>query len=304
MPELPEVETVRRGLERWVVGRRIEAVDVGRERTVRRTSRGAVIDGLTGATMTAAGRRGKYLLLPLDTGDTVMIHLRMSGQLLLASSDEIRPPHTHVAMALAPDPSRGLAAQQLWFVDPRTFGEVVVFDPEFVATELPEVAKLGVDPLVDRPTPADLMALIGRRTMRMKPLLVDQHVIAGIGNIYADEILHAARIHPETPGSALRRKDVAALHEAMMSILTAAVGAGGSTLRDATYVDLMGSGGSYQDDHRVYGRAGERCLTCGRGVIRRLPFGGRSTHFCPVCQRERRASNRQQSALSTPVATW
>jgi formamidopyrimidine-DNA glycosylase len=287
LPELPEVETVRRGLERLVVGRRIERVDVGRERTVRRTSRQAVIDGLTGATMLAAGRRGKYLLNPLDTGDTVMIHLRMSGQLLLAEPDQERPPHTHVAMTLAPDPARGLHSQQLWFVDPRTFGEVVVYDPDHAATELPEVAALGVDPLVDEPTATDLRVLMGRRNMRMKPLLVDQHVIAGIGNIYADEILHAARIHPETSGSSLRRQDFELLHEAMVSILTAAVGAGGSTLKDATYVDLMGGGGSYQDDHRVYARAGERCVTCGRGIIRRLPFGGRSTHFCPVCQRFR-----------------
>lgn len=287
MPELPEVETVRRGLERLVVGRRIDHVDVGRERTVRRTSRRAVIDGLTGATMTEAGRRGKYLLSPLDTGDTVMIHLRMTGQLLLAGPGQEPPPHTHVAMALAADPSRGLDAQQLWFVDPRTFGEVVVFDPDHVGTELPEVASLGVDPIVDEPTPADLRVLIGRRNMRMKPLLLDQHVIAGIGNIYADEILHAARVHPETTGSSLRRRDFDRLHEAMMSILNAAVGAGGSTLKDATYVDLMGSGGSYQDDHRVYARAGERCITCGRGIVRRVPFGGRSTHFCPVCQRLR-----------------
>jgi formamidopyrimidine-DNA glycosylase len=287
MPELPEVETVRRGLAEFVVGRRIEHVEVGRERSVRRTSRQAVIDGLTGATMTEAGRRGKYLLSSLDTGDALMIHLRMSGQLLLAARGSQRPAHTHVALHLAADPARGLDPAELWFVDPRTFGEVVVFDPEFVATELPEVARLGIDPLVDEPSVADIAAAFGRRTMRMKPLLVDQHVVAGIGNIYADEILHAARVHPETAGSALRRKDVTRLHEAMMSILTAAVRAGGSTLKDATYVDLMGEGGSYQDDHRVYGRAGERCLTCGRGVIRRVPIGGRSTHFCPVCQREK-----------------
>ena len=159
--------------------------------------------------------------------------------------------------------------------------------PTTSRTELPEVARLGVDPLVDEPTAADLRALIGRRNMRMKPLLVDQHVIAGIGNIYADEILHAAHVHPETAGSSLRRQEFDLLHEAMMSILTAAVGAGGSTLKDATYVDLMGSGGSYQDDHRVYARAGERASRVGRGIIRRLPFGGRSTHFCPVCQRVR-----------------
>lgn len=292
MPELPEVETVRRGLAEFVIGRRIEYVEVGRERSVRRTSRQAVIDGLTGATMVEAGRRGKYLLSPLDTGDTLMIHLRMSGQLLLAERGSPRPMHTHVAMHLGADPARSLDPAELWFVDPRTFGEVVVFDPEFVAIELPEVARLGIDPLVDSPGPDDVAAAIAHRAMRLKPLLLDQHVIAGIGNIYADEILHAARLHPETVASTLRRRDIERLHEAMGSILTAAVGAGGSTLRDARYVDLMGSGGSYQDDHRVYARTGERCMTCGRGVIRRIESGGRGTHFCPVCQRMRASTIR------------
>ena len=144
MPELPEVETVRRGLQAQVVGRRITQVEVGRERTVRRTSRRAVIDGLTGATITAVNRRGKYLLCPLDTGDEVMMHLRMSGRLLVAAAGTERPPHTHVVMHLA-----GRPAQELWFVDPRTFGEVVVFDPANLAVELPELARLGVDPIAD-----------------------------------------------------------------------------------------------------------------------------------------------------------
>jgi formamidopyrimidine-DNA glycosylase len=120
---------------------------------------------------------------------------------------------------------------------------------------------------------------------RLKPLLLDQHVIAGIGNIYADEILHAARLHPDRPANTLHRRDVVRLHDAMVDILAAAVGAGGSTLGDSQYVDLMGNGGSYQDDHRAYGRAGERCSTCGRGIIRRAVVNGRSTYWCPYCQR-------------------
>ncbi len=126
MPELPEVETVRRGLERHLVGRRITSVEVGRERTVRRTSREALIDGLTDTVVDAADRRGKYLLLPLDSGDAMMIHLRMSGQVLLAAAGSPRPPHTHVVMHLDD-------GHEAWFVDPRTFGEVVVFDPDNVA---------------------------------------------------------------------------------------------------------------------------------------------------------------------------
>ncbi len=142
MPELPEVETVRRGLQQHLVGRRIERVEVGRERSVRRTSREVVIAGLTDTVVEAADRRGKYLLLPLDSGDTAMIHLRMSGQVLLAPAGADRPAHAHVVLHLDD-------GHEAWFVDPRTFGEVVVFDPNHVAVELPELARLGVDPIAD-----------------------------------------------------------------------------------------------------------------------------------------------------------
>jgi formamidopyrimidine-DNA glycosylase len=292
VPELPEVETVRRGLQRLVVGRRIDGVEVGRERTVRRTSRQALIDGINGTTLVAAGRRGKYLLCPLESGDAVMIHLRMTGQLLLVEPGVPRPPHTHVVLHLDPphlppvdEATNGPA--DLLFVDPRTFGEMVVYDPDHVETELPEVARLGLDPLVDDAGADQLGALLRRRATRLKPLLLDQHVIAGIGNIYADEILHAARLHPLTPASSLRRRDVVAIHESMQRILNESIRAGGSTLSDLGYVDMMGEGGTYQDAHLVYGHEGERCSTCGRGFIRRIASGGRSTFFCPVCQRRR-----------------
>ena len=278
MPELPEVETVRRGLERHVVGRRVVAVDVGRERTVRRTSREELIVGLTGARVERADRRGKYLILPLDTGESAMIHLRMSGQVLLAARGAVRPPHTHVVLHLDD-------GNEAWFVDPRTFGEVVVFDPERVESALPELASLGVDPIADRFDPSILRSAIGRTRRALKPLLLDQHVIAGIGNIYADEIQHRARLRPDRPAATLDRRRVGRLHDSIVTVLTEAIDAGGSTLGDAQYVDLMGDSGSYQDDHRVYGRAGERCSTCGVGWIRRSVTGGRGTHWCPVCQR-------------------
>ncbi len=277
MPELPEVETVRRGLERHLVGRRIISVDVGRERTVRRTSREALIVGLTDTVVEAADRRGKYLLLPLDSGDTMMIHLRMSGQVLLAAGGSPRPPHTHVVMHLDDH-------HEAWFVDPRTFGEVVVFDPDNVGVELPELARMGVDPIAEPFDPAILRAAFGPSRRALKPMLLDQHVVAGIGNIYADEILHRARLRPDRAASALDRRQIRVLYESIVSVLTEAIDAGGSTLGDAQYVDLMGKSGSYQDDHRVYGRGGERCSTCGRGWIRRTMTGGRGTHYCPVCQ--------------------
>ena len=184
-------------------------------------------------------------------------------------------------MALSGEP-----AEELWFVDPRTFGEVVVFDPDHVDVELPELAKMGIDPLRDGLDAITLQALLAGRRTRLKPLLLDQHVIAGIGNIYADEILHGARLHPERVAGSLRRKEVVALHDVMHDVLEAAVGAGGSTLGDAQYVDLMGSGGSYQDDHRVYGRAGSALPDVRAGRRSAAPSsGGRSTHHCPWCQR-------------------
>lgn len=284
MPELPEVETVRRGLDARVVGRRVSRVEVGRERTVRRTSRDAVISGLTGTTITATGRRGKYLTLSLDSGDAVMVHLRMSGQLLLAPSGTVRPPHTHVVMHLDPSEEHP-DTDELWFVDPRTFGEVVVFDPDEVDTDLPEFARLGIDPIADDLTRSHLRRIVLGRDRQMKALLLDQHVIAGIGNIYADEILHRARLRPDRRSSTLTGQQITRLHTAILDILGAAIAAGGSTLRDAQYVDLMGEGGEYQDAHRVYGRTGLPCLTCGRGTIVRLVANGRSTHLCPRCQR-------------------
>ncbi len=277
MPELPEVETVRRGLERHLVGRRITHVEVGRERVVRRTSREALIDGLTNTVVVGAQRRGKYLIAPLDSGEALMVHLRMSGQLLLAAAGATRPSHTHVVLSLDD-------GSEAWFVDPRTFGEVVVFAPDRVAVELPSLAALGVDPIADDFPRTQLRAIVRSTGRALKPLLLDQHRIAGIGNIYADEILHAARLRPDRAANTIDAAATWRLHASIVATLDAAIRAGGSTLGDAQYVDLMGAGGSYQDQHRVYGRAGERCSTCGRGWIRRTISGGRSTHFCPVCQ--------------------
>ena len=182
-----------------------------------------------------------------------MIHLRMSGQVLLAAAGSPRPPHTHVVMHLDD-------GHEAWFVDPRTFGEVVVFDPDNVGMELPELARMGVDPIAEPFDPAILRDAFGTSRRALKPMLLDQHVIAGIGNIYADEILHRARLRPDRAASTLDRRQIRVLHASIVGVLTEAIEAGGSTLGDAQYVDLMGEGGSYQDDHRVYGRGGERCL--------------------------------------------
>lgn len=282
MPELPEVETVRRGIESRVVGRRIGEVTVGRERSVRRVGREAVITGLTGATVVSADRRGKYLLCGLDTGDRMMIHLRMSGRVIVAPHGAERPPHTHVVLPLAP---RAGTREEMWFVDPRTFGEVVVYDPAEEDEVLPELARLGVDPIRD-PFDADVLraALRGRRGA-LKPLLLGQHVVAGIGNIYADEILHRCRMRWDRPVDSLRRPQVQLLAEQTVAVLSEAIEAGGSTLDDTQYVDVEGNTGWFQLNHLVYGREGEGCLTCGKSRIRRVVAAGRSTSYCARCQR-------------------
>ena len=281
MPELPEVETVRRGLQQNVVGRKILKVEVGRERTVRRTSREALIDGLTGVKILSATRRGKYLLCDLDSGQRLMMHLRMSGRLIIAKPGEARPAHTHVVMHLA---KADTIESELWFVDPRTFGEVVVFDPDKIKTQMPDLANLGVDPLNDEFTPEILRELFKNRRGNLKALLLNQHCVAGIGNIYADEILHLAKLRPDRLPSRLTGATLTRLHSAIVEVLNKAVMAGGSTLKDTQYVDLEGQTGNFQDEHRVYGRGGLPCLTCGKGRILMTVVAGRTTCYCSACQ--------------------
>ncbi len=282
MPELPEVETVRRGLERRVVGARIDRVDVTGERTVRRLGREAIIDGLTGTRLVAARRRGKYLLCDLDSGGVLMMHLRMSGRVLVAPLGAPRPTHTHVALTMSNASSSHF---EVWFVDPRTFGEVVVFDRDDEARVAPELARLGPDPVAEGLAVATLREILRGRRGNLKALLLNQHAIAGIGNIYADEILHRARLRDDREPGELPLDAVRRLHAAIHDVLTAAVAAGGSTLDDTQYVDVDGATGWFQTEHRVYGRAGERCLTCGRGRIVRRVVAGRTTCACLVCQR-------------------
>jgi formamidopyrimidine-DNA glycosylase len=272
VPELPEVEVVRRGLEQSVAGREVTAVTVTGARTVRRQALEELVGRLQGARLGPAGRIGKFLLLPLDDGaDTLVIHLRMSGQLLLAAPERTLARHTHAVLRLSD-------GRELRFVDPRTFGELFVA-PSPVAA----LAHLGPDPLSAGWSAAALGRALAGRTARLKLLLMDQRFVAGIGNIYSDEALFTAGLRYDRPAGSLSDDELGRLHRAVRSTLREAVRLRGSSLRDAQYVDLFGIPGGYQSRHRVYGREGEPCPRCG-GPVRRLSLGGRSTFFCEACQ--------------------
>jgi formamidopyrimidine-DNA glycosylase len=277
MPELPEVETVRRGLERSVVGHVVELVTVTGRRTIRRQSPGEFAAALTGRRLSGAGRHGKYLLVPLDDGATLVAHLRMSGQFLhVPSSSEPLAAHTHVRLGLED-------GSELRFVDPRTFGELFVALEHDQTGRPVELAGLGVDPLLDGLGPARLGRLLAVRRTSLKAFLLDQHALAGIGNLYADEILFRARLRPDRLTSSLEVAEVRRLAAAVRSVLSQAVELRGSSLRDARYRDLDGALGEFQSHHAVYGRAGEPCPRCG-SAVERVKLVGRSAHFCASCQ--------------------
>ncbi len=278
MPELPEVETVRRGLERSLVGRRFDEVSVGRARVARRTSREELRDGLTGARVVAVRRQGKYLLLDLDSDSIAMVHLRMSGQVIIDDGLDEPPRHSHV-IGLLDDGCRFL------FVDPRTFGEVVVSSRHRVDELIPELGRLGLDPLNDGIEMTTVTAMCRNRRRRLKSLLLDQSFIAGIGNIYADEICHRAGLRPDRRADTLSSRSRRRLTDSIGEVIEEAVELGGSTLADAQYVGVDGKPGTFQERHRVYAQTGKRCTSCGRGVIRRMVIDQRGSHFCPVCQR-------------------
>lgn len=271
---------MRRGLEVDFVGRTIVGVHVGRERVVRRTSREELVARLSGRRAVSARRRGKYLLCDLDSGDELMIHLRMSGQVRLVEKGAPRPLHCHVVLDLAHE----TGSSELHFVDPRTFGEVIAFDPSESSRIVPELERLGPDPIVDDVTSTYLDDALSRTRRAIKVALLDQHLVAGIGNIYGDEILHRARLNPNQEASSLGRRRVESLRASMVDVLTQAIELGGSTLRDARYVDVDGRHGGFQEHHLVYARAGLECLTCGKASIETTRIGGRSSCWCPRCQ--------------------
>lgn len=276
MPELPEVETIRRDLERELAGRRVTALDVRSARAVRREPAKALAGRVAGAKVVHVHRRGKYLVWRLGTGDWLVVHLRMSGQLLKAGPKDPLPKHTAVVFTFD-------SGTQVRFVDPRTFGEVYAVHPDHLAEQAPELAEMGFDP-VDAPVSWIAFGrMLLARSVQLKAFLMDQKCVAGIGNIYSDEILHAAGLRYDRVSSTLSTQEVRRLYRSMQEVLHEAIKHRGSTLGDEGYVDLHGRPGSYQAEHQVYGRDGQACQRC-RAVVTKAKFQGRTTYFCPNCQ--------------------
>ncbi|MGY2875472.1 formamidopyrimidine-DNA glycosylase [Marmoricola sp. URHA0025 HA25] len=285
MPELPEVEVVRRGLEAHVLGRTVESVEVLHTRPVRRHLPGPedFAARLTGRVFTAARRRGKYLWLPLDTGDAMLGHLGMSGQLLVQQPEAPLERHLRVRFSLGS--SSGGPPLDLRFVDQRMFGGLS-FSPggADLPDELVHIARDPLDPAFDD---VAFVRRVRRSASGIKRILLNQAVVSGVGNIYADEALWLARLHGDRPGLGLRVADVERVLAAAREVMSAALGQGGTSF-DALYVNVNGESGYFDRSLEVYGREGEPCSRCGT-PIRRVSFMNRSSFFCPRCQPPPRA---------------
>jgi formamidopyrimidine-DNA glycosylase len=278
VPELPEVEVVRLGLATHVVGRRLAEVTVLHSRPVRRHLAGPedFAARLTGRTVLDACRRGKYLWLPLDDGDALLAHLGMSGQLLVQPVDAPPERHLRVRIGLEGAP----AARELRFVDQRMFGGLSVSSGG--ATLPAEVAHIARDPLDPDFDDAAFVRRLRTRTSSVKRLLLDQTLVSGVGNIYADEALWQARVHGERPGDRLTAGQVREILSGVRAVMAQALRQGGTSF-DALYVNVNGESGYFERSLEVYGREGEPCRRCGAAIVR-VPFMNRSSYFCPVCQ--------------------
>lgn len=269
MPELPEVETVRRELEPWLEGR-----------TIRRARRAdappgpkyAGLERADGQRIEGVRRRGKFLLLPLSGGDELIVHLGMTGRI----SAERPEDHVRVVLDLS-----GRTRRQLFFQDTRRFGRFMVVAANDYAS-LPTLASLGPEPLEASFTSDVLAAALKKSRAPIKALVMSQRAVAGVGNIYTDEALWRARIHPACPANRVSSAKVRALHEAIVHLLTAAIALRGTTFSDYRTVD--GERGGFADLLKTYGRSGQPCARCG-AALRRMVLAQRGTSFCPRCQR-------------------
>lgn len=277
MPELPEVETVRRGVADWVNSRTIHQVDVLHPRAVRRHLAGPLdfCHRLRDVKITDTKRRGKYLWLALDSGDALLCHLGMSGQLLIQEPQSPTGKHLRVRFQFSD------AKQQLHFIDQRTFGEMLLSaDGAILPAEIAHIALDVYDPQFDI---AWLQKRLRKRRSHVKRALLDQSLISGVGNIYADEALWRARLHPEHPTDALTDETIEELTGHIRQVFDAALKAGGTSF-DALYVNTNGESGYFERSLAAYGQQDRPCTRCGE-LIRRIKFTNRSSFYCPQCQK-------------------
>jgi formamidopyrimidine-DNA glycosylase len=289
MPELPEVETIRRQLEPEIVGRRIESLEILDPRWTEPVAARKVEEACRGRLIEAIGRRGKYLLLGLESDRWLVMHLRMTGNLVLAAGyDGVEPRFLRVVIRL--DDGR-----RLLFTDARRFGTGVVVEGDQLEDYLRPRA--GIEPLSDALTADALGELAAGRRAPLKSFLMVQTGIAGLGNIYADEALWRARLHPLSPAGSMRPENWEALRAGIVATLETGLANGGASIDD--YRDARGEQGTMQDEFMVHAREGLPCPRCGE-TIRRIVLAGRSTYFCPGCQtrlrRRRRTSRRRATA--------
>jgi formamidopyrimidine-DNA glycosylase len=278
MPELPEVEVLRRDLDKEIVGKKIKSVEVTGARSIRRhKTKKEFVDLLEGHKVASVQRRGKYLIIRLDGAEALVVHLGMSGQLLRAkTAREKAPKHTHVVITFT---QGGL----LRFVDPRTFGEMFVTKYDELEEQVEELGHLGLDPLETAMSWELFGRMLAERKARLKNLLMDQKFIAGIGNVYSDEILFNAGLKWDRMSDSLSQQEVRRLYRAISETLQDAVKYRGSSLADEQYVDLFGRPGEYQQYHQVYDKEGQACQRC-RRPLHRARFSNRSTFYCEACQ--------------------
>jgi formamidopyrimidine-DNA glycosylase len=299
MPELPEVETVVRQLEPEVEGHRIEQLEVLDGRWSRPLPPAQLGDAVSGSTIERLGRRGKYILMGLDRQRTLVMHLRMTGNLILREGEEMLDPsegrrlyesersteERHLRARFVLDDGR-----ELWFTDPRRFGEAFLLADDQLEARF---EKLGVEPFSPEFTPKALGEMAVGRTAPLKSFLLDQSGIAGVGNIYADEALFRAELHPLSPAGSMKTEHLEALRDAVVAALEAGIDAGGSSIDD--YRDARGEKGTMQNEFLVHTREGEDCPRCD-GTIVRIVVGGRSTYFCPGCQMRLRKRPKRRRA--------
>lgn len=271
MPELPEVETIVRGLRDKLTHLRFSKVAVNLKKCVQESPR-FFASSLEGRRILLVERRGKNIIIRLSGGKTLLIHLRMTGSLRLVPGHAPMEKHTHVVFSFRGHP------WQLRFLDSRQFGRLSV-EKSGAGENLDSLADLGPEPL--EISAKEFVARLRSLRRAIKPMLLDQHFLAGVGNIYADEALHRAQIHPRQRVEVLEEKILLRLYHALRQVLRGAIRAGGTSVR--TYVDANGSAGGFQKLLRVYGREGGACRSCGASILREK-VGGRSTFYCPRCQ--------------------